>query len=89
MATLQQLAKQYTDEMRFAVVAWMEGDKKPFIAHCIKHSIPMAENELVIQASICKTVTGNAEFPMELRTRAKQWLQAQGLSSFDDGDVPG
>lgn len=88
MTTQQQLAQQYTAEMVVAVTAWMEGDKQPFRDHCRKYSIPMPSDETVLHASICKCVTGNAQFPMEMRTRAKRWLLEKGLSAFDDGDVP-
>lgn len=84
----QQELDQYQAEMISAVSAYMDGDSKPFIEHCKKYSIPAVTDELVLRGSICKCVTGNASFPMEMRTRAKRWLLKNKLSSFDDGDVP-
>lgn len=81
-------AGRYVAEMIPAASAWMNGDKGPMIAHCLKYPIHFPDDDHVRHAIVCKTVTGNTNFPMEMRTRAKQWLLANGLTPFDDGDVP-
>lgn len=80
--------EQYTNEMVTAAAAFMNGDKRPFLDHCLKYSVALPRDEVVLMATVCKCVTGNTKFPMEMRSRAKRWLLEHKLMPFDDGDVP-
>lgn len=78
----------YTAEFVAVASAWMNGHTQPYLDHCRLYSIYISDSQLVRHATICKAVTGNVRFPMEIRTRAKRWLLAHHMQPFDDGDVP-
>ena len=80
--------ERYTAEMIAACSAWMNGDQAPMIAHAKKWNCHFPPEDNMRQVIVCKCVTGNTRFPMEMRTRAKQWLLANWWQPWGDGDIP-
>jgi hypothetical protein len=44
-------------------------------------------SEDVFWGAVHKAITGAPDLPINFRRISKAWLDAQGLSSFDDGDL--
>lgn len=78
---------EYMASLVPAGVAWMQGNKLPFVAHCARFGVAFPEVEITQHATVCKVITSNTRFPMWARVEAKRWLVNNNLSSHDDGDV--
>ena len=67
----------------------LTGDVDKVLAFWRKFNPHMREpsSRQVAEAAMHKAITASRTLPIEVRRTSKQWLEAHGSRSFDDGDV--
>ena len=85
MASLDAEAKRYYRELDAALATENEATIRAFLR---RWKNPMeAHQGHVFWGGIYKTITARTTLPLELRRKAKHWLDEHGYKSWDDGDL--
>lgn len=68
-----------------ALLSLDEGKIRAFFHEFNGRDLPT--NMPTFWGSVHKAITGNTALPIEFRQKSKDYLDAHGLCSFDDGDL--
>lgn len=85
--------EEYFKVLDKALLAYISGDEKPFVDHVKRYKDHLAycydnlDDKELTEASVMKAITGRTSIPINIRKKAKAYLNSKGLGSFDDGDL--